>query len=48
MTIADSAFAAQLVTANRQGVRFDDPACLAAFASPGARPRPQEIHSLWV
>jgi copper chaperone NosL len=47
MTIADPAFAAQLVTRTGRVLRFDDPACLAAFVAGGSVPA-AEIHSLWL
>ena len=47
MTIAEPAFAAQLVTQTGRVLRFDDPACLAAFVSAGNIPA-AEIHSLWL
>ena len=47
MTIAAPAFAAQLVTRTGKRYRFDDLACLAAFASSG-RVAAQDIHSIWL
>jgi len=46
MTIADPAFAGQVVTRTGKTYRFDDPACLIAFVSSG-RVAPADVHSIW-
>jgi copper chaperone NosL len=47
MTIADPAFAAQLVTRTGKVYRFDDPGCLATFVA-SSRVQAADVHSLWV
>jgi copper chaperone NosL len=47
MTIADPAFAAQLVTRTGVVFRFDDPACLVAFIASN-RVAGDAVHSAWV
>jgi copper chaperone NosL len=46
MTIADPAFAAQLVTRTGVIYRFDDPICLATFMTSG-RVAEADVHSTW-
>lgn len=46
MTIADPAFAAQLVTRTGVVFRFDDPSCLVAFIA-ARRIAPADVHSVW-
>jgi copper chaperone NosL len=47
MTIADPAFAAQLVTRTGKTYHFDDPGCLLTFVSSGRVPA-RDVHSVWV